>query len=297
MYNLGAFRHVDVGIDSTSARHRDRRERRAGRRSNRARKDSLADTLTDVRVDLREDFLRQYDQEEGWATLDCFRFSAQYTNKNFLERARRLELTARLSKIGYGDPLASPSTRNLCYRPRPRPGQHRELEAELLPGRVGAAADAVRHALGSRVHGVHRATRRVARLSRARLTSAATRRRRGHIGEGMPLRVGYTLEYGKTEAQPAVLCAVFCRCTTEEQEEFERNLRLAIVSVSLQRTRVDDRVEPTRGYVIARRAARRRTDHRIGSVAAVREGHDRDLGVQVDRRRHIVVAARDAAAA
>ena len=83
----------------------------------RTAKESLADTLTDVMVTLREDYLRQYDQEEGWATVDCFRFNAQYTNKNFLTMRGAWSSRAPL-KIGYGEPLATPSTRNLCYRPR-----------------------------------------------------------------------------------------------------------------------------------------------------------------------------------
>ena len=37
--------------------------------------------------------MRQFDLEEGWATLDCFRVNAQYTDKNFLDKAQRLELT------------------------------------------------------------------------------------------------------------------------------------------------------------------------------------------------------------
>jgi len=201
-------------------------------------------------VTLREDYLRQYDLEEGWATLDCFRVNAQYTNKNFLDDARRLELTGRLSKIGYGSPLETPSTRNLCYRPR--------LDQDSI------ASSKINYYLGASMRqptlfGTHwvpaytaYTERRGEYLAYLRTTYiggdvSATR----SIGEGMPLRFGYTLEYGKTQAQPAVLCAEFFRCTTEEQEEFERTLRLGVGSVSLQRIRVDDRVEPTRGYIIA----------------------------------------------
>ena len=252
LYNLGAFKHVEVGIDSTSraASVTDGGGAPAGGGTARTAKDSLADTLTDVMVTLREDYLRQYDQEEGWATLDCFRLNAQYTNKNFLNDARRLELTGRLSKIGYGDPLASPSTRNLCYRPR--------LDQDSIASRkinyyLGAS---MRQPTLFGTHWVPAYTayteRRGEYLAYLRTTYiggdvSATR----SIGEGMPLRLGYTLEYGKTQAQPAVLCAEFFRCTTDEQDEFERTLRLAVASVSLQRIRVDDRVEPTRGYIIA----------------------------------------------
>jgi outer membrane protein insertion porin family len=241
LFNVGTFKHVEVGIDSTS--------RGGDSASLRTAKDSLADTLTDVRVELREDFMRQYDQDEAWATLDCFRVSSQYTNKNFLNDARRFDLTARLSKIGWAEPLATPATRNLCYRPN--------LDQDSL------ASSKVNYYLGASIHqptlfGTHwvpsytaYTERRGEYLSYLRTTYiggevAATR----NIGEGMPFRIGYSMEYGKTEAQPAVLCALFFRCTLEEQEEFQRNLRLAVASVSLQRIRVDDRVEPTTGYVV-----------------------------------------------
>ena len=244
LYNLGAFKHVDVGIDST-----DRPTDGAGTSTARTSKDSLADTLTDIQVNLREDFMRQYDQDEAWATLDCFRFNAQYTNKNFLEDARRLELTGRLSKIGYGDPLANSATRNLCYRPY--------LDQDSIASRkinyyLGAS---IRQPTLFGTHWVPAYTayteRRGEYLAYLRTTYvggdvSATR----FIGEGMPLRLGYTMEYGRTQAQPAVLCAEFFACTTDEQDQFERTLRLAIASVSLQRIRVDDRVEPTRGYII-----------------------------------------------
>jgi outer membrane protein insertion porin family/translocation and assembly module TamA len=250
LYNLGTFKHVELGIDSTSRPASATDGSGAPGGTARTAKDSLADTLTDVMVSLREDYLRQYDQEEGWATLDCFRINAQYTNKNFLEDARRLELTGRLSKIGFGDPLATAATRNLCYRP--------QLDKDSIASRklnyyLGAS---MRQPTLFGTHWVPAYTayteRRGEYLAYLRTTFvggdvSATR----SIAEGMPLRLGYTLEFGKTQAQPAVLCAEFFRCTTDEQDQFERTLRLAVASVSLQRIRVDDRVEPTRGYVIA----------------------------------------------
>ena len=46
--------------------------------------------------------MRQVDTEVGWAVLDCFKGRALLVDKNFLGEARRLELTAQVSKIGYG---------------------------------------------------------------------------------------------------------------------------------------------------------------------------------------------------
>ncbi|MEO7521771.1 MAG: POTRA domain-containing protein, partial [Gemmatimonas sp.] len=41
----------------------------------------------------------------GWATLDCFRLQGGLTDRDFLPFAQRLELNARVSKIGIGAPL------------------------------------------------------------------------------------------------------------------------------------------------------------------------------------------------
>jgi outer membrane protein insertion porin family/translocation and assembly module TamA len=239
LYNLGVYKHVDVQLDSTSRPDS----------AKRSVADSLADTLSDIHVDLREDYLRQFDLDEGWATLDCFRVNSQYTNKNFLHDAKRLDLTARLSKIGYGSPLEAPATRNLCYR--------YNLDRDSI------SSSKVNYYLASTLRqptlfGTHWVPAYTAYTERRGEYQAylrttyiggdvsATR----YIGEGMPFRVGYTLEYGKTEGQPATLCAVFSRCNSDDQRDLERNLRLAVASVSLQRIRVDDAREPTHGYIV-----------------------------------------------
>ena len=97
LYNLGAYRHVGISIDTAQ---------------------QATDTLVGVNVDLREDFLRQIQLEEGWGNLDCFRVDAQYTDKNFLDKAWRLDVSGRASKLGYGSPTNSSLTKNLCYRPQ-----------------------------------------------------------------------------------------------------------------------------------------------------------------------------------
>src|SRR5262249_37713980 len=95
LYNLGTYRHVGISIDTVQ---------------------TPSDTLVRVIGDLREDYLRQFQLEEGWGNLDCFKVDAQYTDKNFLDRAWRLDVNGRASKIGYGYPTSSGLTRNLCYR-------------------------------------------------------------------------------------------------------------------------------------------------------------------------------------
>jgi outer membrane protein assembly factor BamA len=228
LYNIGAYRHVGISLDTT-AQH--------------------GDSVADVLIDLREDFMRQIDSEEGWATLDCFRVNAQYTDKNFLDAGHHLELTGRVSKLGYGEPTSSPATRNLCYR--------------SLLDQDSVASSKLNYYTGATVReptlfGTHwvpsyslYTERRGDWKAYLRTTQvggqfSATR----NVGIGMPFRVGYTLEVGRTLAQPAVLCAQFSRCDPAGQADVQKQLRLAIASASLQRIRIDNPVEPTRGYVL-----------------------------------------------
>jgi outer membrane protein assembly factor BamA len=224
LYNLGAYRHVNVGLDSTA---------------------KLTDSVVGVGVDLREDYLRQVDQDEGWATLDCFRLGALYTDKNFLDRAERLELTTRVSKIGYAD--GTSFARSICQTLN----QDSVFSSKL---NYYAGATVRRPTLfgGHWVPAYSAYTERRSewkdylRTTYIGLDASATRQ----LGRGLPGRVGYTLEYGRTEAEPAYLCAVQSRCTEDERAEVEGNLRLAILSISLQKNTLDNPIAPKTGYVI-----------------------------------------------
>ncbi|MEP6493182.1 MAG: BamA/TamA family outer membrane protein [bacterium] len=226
LYNLGVYRHVGIDLD-TIARH--------------------GDSIADVAVDLREDYMRQLDVDEGWATLDCFRVNAQYTNKNFLDNAQRLELTGRVSKLGFGRPTDVQGIRNFCRH---------ELDADSIGSsklNYYAGATLRRPTLfGSHWVPSYSAytERRGQYLSFLRTTylgleASATR----DIGVNMPLRGAYTFEFGQTTAEPAVLCFVFSRCTAASLGDAQRKSRLAVLSTSLRRVRTDNPIDPTRGYI------------------------------------------------
>jgi len=58
-----------------------------------------------LRVRLVEGPSRRLRGGGGWGTLDCFRTQTRFVEQNFLGRAHRLQLDARLAKIGVGAPL------------------------------------------------------------------------------------------------------------------------------------------------------------------------------------------------
>jgi len=202
-----------------------------------------------VTLDLREDYMKQLDLEEGWGQLDCFRLNSVYTDKNFQEQARRFEFTARLSKLGYADRAGNKFTRSLCDR-------HYLDNDSLASSKVNdyfgvtvryptllGRAFTPSYSVYTQRQGQYQAYLRTTDIGGA---VSATR----DIAQQTPFTLGYSLEAGSTRAEPVVLCAFFNRCTTEEQAEVQQRLRLGVASASIQRTRTDNPVAPTRGYIL-----------------------------------------------
>ncbi|HEY6830107.1 MAG TPA: BamA/TamA family outer membrane protein [Gemmatimonadaceae bacterium] len=225
LYNLGVYRHVSVGLDSTA---------------------KLTDSVVKVGVDLREDFVHDITHEEGWATLDCFHLGGQYTDKNFLDRAQRLDVTTRISKIGYANGVDF-AREGIC-----RTLNQDSVFSSKLNYFAGATVRRPTLFGGHWVPTYSAYSERRSewkaylRTTYVGLDASAARQ----LGRGLPGRFGYTLEYGRTEAEPAYLCAILSRCTEEERAQVQGNLRLAILNASIQKTTIDNPVAPRSGYAI-----------------------------------------------
>ena len=228
LYQTDLFRHVEVGLSADSAAAR-------------------GDSLVGVNVVVGENYMRQVDTEEGWAVLDCFKARVGVVDKNFLGDARRLELSAQVSKIGYGQPT------------------------RLAHG--GLCANAIREDTFSvKLNYFTGATLRLPSLfgTRTSPTLSLYSERRGEyqaflrttlvggeasvtheVARDIPLRLAYSLEYGRTEAQPALLCAVFNRCDAESRALItDRNRPLAVASAHLERLRTDNPINPHVGTAL-----------------------------------------------
>jgi len=229
LYQTGAFRYVEVApvLDTTRL---------------------AADSAVDLKVTLIEDYMRDLNTEFGWATLDCFRARAQIVDKNFLGGAQRLELTGQASKIGWAM-LENDFTRhNLCIfnyldqDPFSLRGNY-SLNATLRQPSLFGTWATPSFSLYSERRSEYKAYLRTtyiggeASLLRA-LSSTAS------------LRVGYNIEYGKTDADPSLLCAAFSRCDSTSIAQITTKLPLAILSVAAARVRTDNPLNPTNGYVI-----------------------------------------------
>jgi outer membrane protein insertion porin family/translocation and assembly module TamA len=193
----------------------------------------------------------------GWGTLDCFRAYSDYTHLNVARRATRLDLRARVSRIGVGKPLNG--LESLC------------------------SGDARHDAFGGRLNYSTGLTLTPALSARASvqpsLTLFSERRseynaylRTTPIGGALSLAHGmgrrtqnasYTMEYGDTKSSPAFLCAVFNACDSGDQAALLRRQRLAVLGVSFTEERTDNPSSPNRGTVL--RAEVRHASSAIGS--------------------------------
>ena len=245
LYQTDLFRHVEVGLSADSAAAR-------------------GDSLVEVNVVVGENYMRQVDTEEGWAVLDCFKARVDVVDKNFLGEARRLELSAQVSKIGYGSPTRL-AHGGLCANAIREDTFSVKLNyftgaTIRLPSLFGTRTSPTL-SLYSERRGEYQAFLRTTLVGGEASVSH-------EVARDIPLRLAYTLEYGRTEAQPALLCAVFNRCDAESRALLtDRNRPLAVASAHIERLRADNAINPHAGTAL-----------RLDLRGATKEiGSDRDI--------------------
>jgi outer membrane protein assembly factor BamA len=65
-----------------------------------------------------------------------------------------------------------------------------------------------------------------------------------------PVNLAYSMDLGRTEAQPALFCAVFNLCEAAERDRIERTQQLAVLSLGITRDNSNSLLSPTRGSII-----------------------------------------------
>lgn len=242
LYRLDAYQHVEVKlapIDSQPA--------------------PPGDTVVNVKALLIEGSMHSLQTSVGWGTLDCFRAQAVVTDYNFLGGARHLEVTGRLAKVGVGYPLKGPE--RLCHR-----DARSDLYGDTLNYYAGATfRQPTLFRLGpqsiptitvfSRMESAYNAYLRSTPIGATATLS--------HSFLQFPFSLGYRFEYGRTEASPALFCAVFNICDLADQGRLKAQKRLAVASASVVRDWTNNPANPTRGLVV--RVEGRHASPTIGS--------------------------------
>jgi outer membrane protein assembly factor BamA len=206
--------------------------------------DSSADSLITLYANLAEAPMHAARVGAGYGTLDCFRLTGEFTDYNFLTGARRLDFNARVSKIGIGKPLdGAPS---MC------PAAKKDVFSNRLNYYMGATLRQPLF-LGLRSFPtITLYTQRLSEYNAYRRTTAiggiASETWRGRTRT--PVNLAYSMDLGRTEAQPALFCAVFNLCEAAERDRIERTQQLAVLSLGITRDNSNSLLSPTRGSII-----------------------------------------------
>lgn len=237
-----AYRGVTVDVDSNEVR-------------------PPGDSVVTIHVTLAEGLMRSARASGGWGTLDCFRTEGEYHDLNFAHSAWRFDLSGRLSKIGIGKPLSGAAP--LCRSELRHDPYSTRLNYYL--GSTFTAPNVIKFGMQpsltvfgerrSEFNAYVRTTRPGAVLSATRIST--TRRMQ---------TVSYQLEYGRTEAQPAIFCALQNLCLPEDRDPLLANRRLAVAGWLFSQDWSDDPQNPSQGGV--GRLELRHASSAIGSDAS-----------------------------
>jgi len=218
LYGLETYRRVDIGLLPDS--------------------EQSNDTSLTVRVFLAEAKMKSMRVGIGWATLDCARTEARFTDRSFLGGARRLDVSGRLAHVALcpGNVRADTAFSNLLnyyasatlrlpslFGPRNIPS------LTLFSERTSEYRTYVRY---TPIGGVAQITRDLSPRD---------------LRPGLPLTLAYQIEYGRTKADPAVFCQIFNRCSLADIDRLQRNSNLRVISATLTRDRTNNVLDPSRG--------------------------------------------------
>ncbi len=245
LYATESFRQVRVELDSTAG----------------------AGTDSSARVVVRASEAERYAASLGfgWGTIDCFRMQGSLTDYSFLGAARRVELTGRLSRIGVGAPTRFSGADRVCS-----PDAYADQYGDTVNYYLGVSfRQPVLFGLRtvpvltvySEQRSEYNAYRRITPIGLNISVSPLSL-------WGVPLSLGYSLEFGSTVASPAFFCVVNQLCQAADIANAQRQQRVAVFSLTAVREWADAIVSPSRGATA--RLEFRHASPTIGSETSIR---------------------------
>lgn len=213
------------------------------------------DSLIPVIVKVGENRTYRVRGGVGYATNDCFRGSAGLTVRNFLGSAKVFDISARMSKIGVGQPLNWGLENNLCRALLVDDSLEigsRKLNYNVTMSvrRPGFLAPNV----AMTVSGFSERRSEFNVYMREDLGAAISMTRESPVKRD-PITLAYSFSYGATFATDAAFCSFFSVCTPDVRAIQELRKPIGIVSLAVAQPRVNSLVDPTRGQVLSAEAA------------------------------------------
>lgn len=225
LYSSDLFRFANVNIDSASFA-------------------PGADSVP-ILVQVNEAKPRRIRSGIGYGTEDCFRGSAAWTTRNFLaSNGRILELTGRVSKVGVGDPFDWGLANGLCSSSKEDTVGSAQVNFYLGASVRRPAFLSPNNTISVSAFAERRSEFKV---YVRRETGTTILLRRESPKRRIPLSLGYTLSYGRTEATAVSFCASFNACTPDLVSLLRQNRILATLTATGTLPRVNNPLDPSRG--------------------------------------------------
>ena len=230
LYRLGVFNYVNIGLlDSVPG--------------------LPGDTGVAVLVQVSEGRLRRLRAGGGYGTVDCFRVLAAWTANNVFGGGRSLDVSARASRIGAGDPMGAGFEQNICGAL----GDDRGTERDKLNGNVTVNLREPylwsRHMRGSVSFSLERHSEVNAFMREAVGGNVGVTRQ---TPWDVPVTLSYGLSFGRTVAEPAIFCAFLNVCRVDstaidDTKLFREPRAQSMLSLGLVRDRTNSVIDPSRG--------------------------------------------------
>ncbi len=203
-----------------------------------------ADSLVRVLVQVSEGSRNRYRLGAGYGTIDCFRTQGTWSAFGFLGGTRRLDVAAKVSKLGVGSPTDLGFRNTVCPALFDDPfSQHLNYLGSVSFTQPSLFAR--RNALTVSAF----VERRSEFKAYERLGLGGAVAMSFGLGRDIPLTVAYRLSYGRTIADPATFCTFFDRCEQSTVALLSERRREAAVVLTVARNRANSPIDPTGGNI------------------------------------------------
>ena len=184
----------------------------------------------------------------GYGTNDCFRLGAGWTARNALGRGQIFDVSAQVSKLGVGRPTrVAALEKSICSALRDDSIGSSRMNYNLTtsfrrPVFLSPSNSIALSLFAERrsEFGVYRREEAGGSLTLLRETESRT-----------PISATWRVAYGSTEANTVSFCAFFSACTETDITQLRRRRVVSTVSSLVQRTRVNNPLDPTRGLALS----------------------------------------------
>lgn len=234
LYRVEAFNYVRVGLLDTLPAGPD-------------------DSTVRVLVRVSEGNLYGVRGGVGFGSVDCLRGFAGWRARNFLGGARQLDVIARVSKIGSGDPFAW--------------GLQNGFPCGAVIGVLGNEEDPERLKLNWTLTGTFTQPYFFGRRNAFSLSFTGERRaefnaylRQATGGEvtvthqsvlQVPIALSWSLTLGRTSAEPAIFCSFLNVCRLEDTELFTERRVESMLGLRIHRDRRNSPLDPSSGSLLS----------------------------------------------